>query len=158
MSEAEIRLPEGERLLELQIAKGYRGIIGWNFHSLGRTALLLRRLDDAERLGLRALEYSTGQAGYAAHALHLLAEIATHPDRFDVARAESHYRAALALAEPRGMRPLVAHCYRGLGKLYQRTGKREQAQEHLATATAMYREMDMRFYLEQAEAEPKALS
>jgi hypothetical protein len=33
------------------------------------------------------------------------------------------------------------------------TGKREQAQEHLATATAMYREMDMRFWLEQAEAE-----
>ena len=50
------------------------------------------------------------------------------------------------------MRPLVAHCHLGLGKLYRRTGKREQAQEHLATATTMYREMDMRFWLEQAEA------
>jgi hypothetical protein len=40
-----------------------------------------------------------------------------------------------------------------LGKLYRRTGKREQATEHLTTATTMYREMDMRFYLEQAEAE-----
>ena len=47
--------------------------------------------------------------------------------------------------------PLVAHCHLGLGKLYQ-TGKREQAQEHLATATTMYREMDMRFWLEQAKA------
>jgi hypothetical protein len=63
----------------------------------------------------------------------------------------------LALAEPHGMRPLIAHCYLGLGKLYQRTGKREQAQEHLATATTMYREMDMRFYLEQAEAEMRGL-
>ena len=52
-----------------------------------------------------------------------------------------------------GMRPLVAHCHLGLGKLYRRTGKREQAQEHLTTATTMYREMDMRFWLEQAEAE-----
>jgi hypothetical protein len=51
----------------------------------------------------------------------------------------------------------MAHCHLGLGKLYRRTGKREQAQEHLATATMMYREMDMRFWLEQAEAELNVL-
>ncbi|SRR5712692_566757 len=45
----------------------------------------------------------------------------------------------------------------GLGKLYRRTGKPEQAHEHLTTATSMYREMDMRFWLEQAEAELKVL-
>src|SRR5436309_11707184 len=66
---------------------------------------------------------------------------------------EAHYRTALALAEPRGMRPLVAHCYLGLGKLARRTGQREQAQEHLTTATTMYRDMAMRFWLEQAQAE-----
>ena len=37
---------------------------------------------------------------------------------------------------------LVAHCQLGLGKLYRRAGKREQAQEHLTTATTMYREME----------------
>jgi hypothetical protein len=88
-----------------------------------------------------------------APAFHLLGDIATHPDRFDAERGEAHYRKALALAEPRGMRPLVAHCHLGLGKLYRRTGQREQAQEHLTTATTMYREMEMRFWLEQAEAE-----
>ncbi len=52
------------------------------------------------------------------------------------------------------MRPLVAHCHRGLGKLYARTGKREQATRHLETAAAtMYCDMDMRGWLEQAEAE-----
>jgi hypothetical protein len=50
------------------------------------------------------------------------------------------------------MRPLVAHCQIGLGKLSRRTGKREQAAEHLATATTMYREMGMTYWLEQAEA------
>ena len=56
------------------------------------------------------------------------------------------------------MRPLVAHCHLGLGKLCRRTGKRQEAHEHLTTATTMYREMDMRFYLEQAEAELKELT
>ena len=41
----------------------------------------------------------------------------------------------------------------GRGKLYRRTGKREQAQDHLTSAITMYREMDMRFWLEQVEKE-----
>ena len=54
------------------------------------------------------------------------------------------------------MRPLIAHCHLGLGKLYRRTGDREQAQERLTIAATMYREMDMRFWLERAETERKA--
>jgi hypothetical protein len=69
--------------------------------------------------------------------------------------ADQNYRDALARAQALGMRPLVAHCHLGLGKLSRRTGKRQEAQEHLATATTMYREMDMRFWLQQAEAEMK---
>src|SRR5262245_36765215 len=45
------------------------------------------------------------------------------------------------------MRSLVARCHLGLGKLYRRTGKREQAQEHLATATTMYREMGTTYWI-----------
>ena len=59
----------------------------------------------------------------------------------------------MALAEPRGMRPLVAHCHLGLGKLYQRTGERAKAGEHLTTATTMYRAMGMNFWLAGAEVE-----
>jgi class 3 adenylate cyclase/tetratricopeptide (TPR) repeat protein len=151
--EALERLREGEQLLERQAARGIFGNLGGPYHSLGRAYLLLSRLDEARRLGDRALESSSRQPGFAAHALHLLGEIATHPDRFDAERGEAHYRQALALAEPRSMRPLVAHCHLGLGKLYQRTGQREQAREHLATATTMYREMGMTYWLEQAEAE-----
>lgn len=51
------------------------------------------------------------------------------------------------------MRPLVAHCHLGLGKLYRRTGQRDRAQEHLTTSTTMYREMGMTYWLEKAEAE-----
>ena len=53
---------------------------------------------------------------------------------------------------------LVAHCHLGLGKLYRRTGKGEEAREHLITAATMNREADMRFWLEQPEAELKGLA
>ena len=121
------------------------------YYSLGRACLLLGRLDEARRLADRAVESSPRQPGFAAQALHLLGDIASHPDRFDAESSETNYRHALALAEPRGMRPLVAHCHLGLGKLYRRTGKREQAQEHLTTATTMYSDMGMTYWLETVE-------
>jgi tetratricopeptide (TPR) repeat protein len=155
-SEALSRLREGEQLLECQAERGITGNLGLAYHALGRAALLLGRLDEGRCLGDRALDSSPCQPGFAAHALHLLGDIATHRDRFDPERGEAHYRKALVLAEPRGMRPLVAHCHHGLAKLYRRTGNRPQAQEQLTTAASMYREMDMRFWLEQAEAERAA--
>jgi Tetratricopeptide repeat len=74
----------------------------------------------------------------------------------DVDAGEARCRAALTLAEELGMRPLVAHCHLGLGKLYRRTGKREQAREHLITATTLYREMGMTYWLEKVEAKMEA--
>jgi tetratricopeptide (TPR) repeat protein len=123
------------------------------YQSMGRAALLLDRLDEAQRLGERAVTFSPFRLSDEAHALHLLGDIATHIDRFDAERGEAHYRQALALAEPRGMRPLVAHCHLGLAKLYRRAGRRDKARDHLTIATTMYRKMDMRFWLEQAEVE-----
>jgi tetratricopeptide (TPR) repeat protein len=154
-SEALTQMEEGEQLLERQAASGILAHQCWGYHSLGRASLLVGHLDAAQRHGNHAVECSARQPGFAAYALHLLGDIASHLDRFDAAEAEACYRNALALAEPRGMRPLVAHCHLGLGKLYRRTGKRQQAQEHLVTAATMYREMDMRFWLEQAEVETR---
>jgi hypothetical protein len=71
--------------------------------------------------------------------------------------AEGRYPETIAIAVDLGMRPLVAHCHLGLGKLYRRTDRPEQAQEHLATATTMYRDMGMTYWLEKAEAEMAAL-
>jgi hypothetical protein len=51
------------------------------------------------------------------------------------------------------MRPLVAHCHLGLGKLYRLTDTREQARKHLTTATTMYREIGMTYWLKKAEGE-----
>lgn len=99
------------------------------------------------------MKSSARQPGFAAHAIHLLGEVATHPNQFDAESGEAHYRRALAFAQPRRMRPLVAHCHLGLSKLYRRTGKQEQAQKHVATATMMYRDMGMTYWFDKAEAE-----
>jgi tetratricopeptide (TPR) repeat protein len=143
-------LQEGEQLLDRQEAEGIFACRSWGYDSLGRAALRLGRLDEAYRLGERAVESAAGQLGSAAHGWHLLAEAAAHPDRFDGDRAREHYRRALALAEPRGMRPLVAHCHFGLGMLHARAGARHDAQSHVSVAERMYREMGMQFYLEKA--------
>jgi hypothetical protein len=62
-------------------------------------------------------------------------------------------RRIVALQNDAAMHPLVAHCHLGLGKLSGRIGNQAKADEHLTTATAMYREMGMSFWLEKAEAE-----
>jgi tetratricopeptide (TPR) repeat protein len=121
------------------------------------TCLAAGRIDEAASHAREALALTRrlGARGSEAHALSLLGDVAAAAGAGD---ADAHYREALALATELGMRPLVAHCHLGLGKLALRTGKREQAREHLTTATTMYREMDMRFWLEQAQAELSALA
>jgi class 3 adenylate cyclase/tetratricopeptide (TPR) repeat protein len=156
--EALARLREGEQLLARQADGGIVIFLGMLYAQLGEAALVLGQLDEAQCLGERALAETSHQPGFSARALHLLGHIATHPDRFDAERGEAHYRKALTLAEPCGMRPVVAHCHLGLAKLYRRTGKYQQAQENLTTATAMYREMGMAYWLEQAAVEVRQLA
>jgi class 3 adenylate cyclase/tetratricopeptide (TPR) repeat protein len=123
----------------------------------GTTYLSAGRIDEADSHAREALALTRrlGARGSEAQALCLVADVTSAGG---AEGAPSYYREALALAGELGMRPLVAHCHLGLGKLYRRTGKREQAQEHLTTATTMYREMGMTYWLEQAEAETRALS
>jgi tetratricopeptide (TPR) repeat protein len=124
---------------------------------LGEVALATGQIEDAAQLGGHALDLARRhkQRGHEVYALRLLGEVAARRDPSDGQEAEAYYRGAIALADELGMHPLIAHCRLGLGKLYRRTGKRQQAQEHLTTATTMYREMDMKYWLEQAEAETR---
>jgi tetratricopeptide (TPR) repeat protein len=121
---------------------------------LGEAYLLAGRLEEALVHAKRALELSRAhkERGHEAWTLRLLGEIAAQRTPPDVEEAESHYQQALALAEALGMRPLQAHCHRGLGTLYTTTGPREQARAELSAAIDLYRAMDMTFWLPEAEA------
>jgi class 3 adenylate cyclase/tetratricopeptide (TPR) repeat protein len=115
--------------------------------------LVATRTDDALAKAEEALHLARrhGARRIEASSLHQIGEIQLHVD--PCGEAGEHLHQAMEAAAELSMRPLVAHCHLGLAKLYRRTGQREQAREHLTTATSMYREMDMRFWLEQAEAE-----
>ena len=126
---------------------------------LSEAYLLAGREADARAAAQRALGLARQhkERGHEAYTLRLLGEIAACEDPLDVGTAENHYRQALALAEELGMRPLIAHCHVGLGKLYRRTGNLQQAKKHLTNGDAMMREMEMGLWLEKAEAELKEL-
>jgi tetratricopeptide (TPR) repeat protein len=129
------------------------------FHSLsvvqlGEAYLLADRVEDARVCADRAVSLARerGEPGHEAWALRLLGEMASHQSGPDVAMAEAHYSAAMALASELGMRPLQAHCHRGLGTLYAKIGRTERARAELSTAIDLYRTMDMTFWLPGAEA------
>jgi class 3 adenylate cyclase/tetratricopeptide (TPR) repeat protein len=121
--------------------------------SLGAAHLLAGRPEEAYALAERALALARAhqERGNEAYALHLLGDTAAHRDPPESEPAEAHYRQALALAEELGMRPLVAHCHRGLGTLYAMLSQPAQARTALITAIEMYRAMDMTFWLPQTE-------
>ena len=121
---------------------------------LSEASLLAGRLEDAHQRAAQAVEVARQyqQRGTQAWALWLLGESTARQASAGVEPAIGHYRQALALAEELGMRPLQAHCHRGLGMLYATTGQREQAHAALSTAIEMYRDMAMTFWLPETEA------
>jgi len=122
--------------------------------ALEEAHLLADRLEAAHALAERtlALTRERQERGYQAYALRLLGAIAARREPPERDQADAHYRQALALAEELGMRPLQAHCHRGLVMLYAATDQREQAHVELSTAIVMYQTMEMTFWLPQTEA------
>ncbi len=140
-------------------AMGVMGQLALRAVWLSEAHLLAGRGADAESMARRALELARqhGERGQEAWALRVLAVVLSGKDPPATRLAEEHYLQAISLAGALEMCPLIAHCHLGLGTLYRRTGKEQETEEHLSTATTMYREMDMRFWLERAEAELREL-
>jgi tetratricopeptide (TPR) repeat protein len=121
---------------------------------LGEAYLLAGRLERAHELAQRAFTLAREQRerGHEVYALRLLGEIAGQRQPPDGESAEHAYRQALALADELGMRPLQAHCHRGLDSLYAKIGSRAEARAELDTALKLYRAMEMTLWLPEAEA------
>jgi tetratricopeptide (TPR) repeat protein len=152
------RLAEGRALLEEGVSEGLRtGALPDQVSRLTQLSEVCRlagRREEAWQHARQALDLAQQQKarGGEARALHQLGVVHAHADPPDVAQAEAYYQQALALAEELGMRPLVAHCHHGLGRLYDQTGRREQARTELSAAIELYHAMDMTFWIPQAEA------
>jgi tetratricopeptide (TPR) repeat protein len=150
-------IPLLEHALSVSEAMRYGAVEPLFLLYLGEAYTRAERLRDALEVSGRLLTLTRerGQRGYEAWALWLHGEISTRHD--PSTKSDLYYLDALALAEELGMCPLIAHCHLGLGKIHHRMCDAAQAQEHFTIATAMYREMGMTYWLEQAEAELRQL-
>jgi class 3 adenylate cyclase/tetratricopeptide (TPR) repeat protein len=124
---------------------------------LGEACLRAGRADEAARLAERALHLSrvVKERGHEAHALRLLGEVLSHQDPPDAEGAEAAYRQAIALHEELGIRPFLALCHLGLGTLYHRLGRLEEARTALSIAIQHFGSMGMTLWLSEAQAELK---
>jgi tetratricopeptide (TPR) repeat protein len=153
------RVVEGVVLLEQSIEQfasmahpAYQSLrAGW----LGDAYLLAGRLVDARRLAEQAVDLAVryGELGHQARAVRVLADVDSNGEPPVGDENGARYREAMTLAEELEMWPLQARCHLGLGKLYGRIGRRDDAHAELTTAVAMLREMGMTFWLQEAEAE-----
>ena len=143
-----------EQGVEQEVARGRPRCLALVVACLSEVYLLAGRLEEARQRAAQALDLARQyqQRGTQAWALWLLGESTARQASPEGEPAVGHYRQALALAEELGMRPLQAHCHRGLGTLYAGIGQREQARTALSTAIELYRAMGMTFWLPQAEA------
>jgi len=155
LDEARFLLEEGvARMSAMQVRNGEASMIT----VLGEACLMSGRHAEAVGHAERALKIARGRGerGGEAWALRLTGDIAAAGA--DSAAAVAAFRAAIEIADERGMRPLLAHCHFGLGQLHKHANEREAARTHLATALRLYRDMDMRHWLPQAEAAAEGYS
>jgi DNA-binding winged helix-turn-helix (wHTH) protein/tetratricopeptide (TPR) repeat protein len=151
------RLAEGRALLEealsVAIHTGGKQRPYW-VARLSEVCRLAGRGEEAWQHARQAVDLARQQKdrGDEAVALFQLGVVHAHAEPPDVVQAASSYQQALVLAEELGMRPLQAHCHRGLGTLYAATGQWEQARTELSTAMEMYQAMEMTFWLPETEA------
>ena len=154
VSEALTRLREGEELLERQAARGFVDQLGSDYHCAGA------RRSAARPARRGAAAWATARSSF----LRL-----TPGSRPAPCTCSATSRPIPTGSMPSAARPTTARRWRSPSRAAcgpssptatsasaSSTGARassEQAREHLTTAATMYREMDMRFWLEQAEAE-----
>ncbi|MGI9315703.1 MAG: adenylate/guanylate cyclase domain-containing protein [bacterium] len=91
-----------------------------------------------------ALARKRGEQGHEAHALRQLGEICCHPNAMDLESAKSHFQSAMGLAESHSMRPMLAHCYLGLGQVAKHTNAQRDSQEYASKASGIFQELGIK--------------
>jgi Tfp pilus assembly protein PilF len=95
----------------------------------------------------RALKLSNEreERGFEAWAMLVMAGIKSAAEQPE--EAEQWYRQTLQQASDLSMRPLAAHCHKGLANAYLRLGNEKEAQLENETARKLYRSLGMTYWL-----------
>jgi class 3 adenylate cyclase/tetratricopeptide (TPR) repeat protein len=126
----------------------------WSVTMLAEVCALAGRHEEAAAHLERGLGMARAhkQRWLEAEALRIQGQLrasSTPPDR-EGARAA--FEGAVVIARDLGLRPLLGRCQLALGAELHRAGEREAGRGHLEEAVALFSEMDMRFWLDRAEA------
>jgi len=126
---------------------------------LGEVHLLAGRPDVARWHAEQALELARAhtEPGFEGWALRLLAEITLASNPLNLARAADYADKALTKAEELGMRPLMAHSHRALGRALAQGMDPAATRRHIAAANQLFGEMDMQAWLGPARLELERL-
>lgn len=125
----------------------------------GQVRLLSGQIDRAKDFATQAMELAVQakERGNQAWALKLLGDITVF-EKVGPKGPEQYYDQAIALADELEMKPLKAHCHLGLGTVWLKEREEKRAQIDLSAAVGLYRQMDMDFWLNRAEAKLKTLT
>ena len=126
---------------------------------LAEAYLIAGRSDAAMSRAFEALELAKQHGGksHEAWALWILGEINTSLSEVPDASIDRYFRKAVAIAEECSIKPLVAHCHFGRGKLYYRAKAWGTVRRELNAAIRCYRELDMGYWLKLAEVEAERM-
>jgi hypothetical protein len=141
-----------EGALRRDAANGDMALVAFNRAHLAQCYQGTGRAAEALTTAMEAIDLARRyqKLGQEAWAHFTLAGILALHDAPDLAGAQTALHESLRLARDQGMRPLEAQCLLELGSLPSLPS--EQRCEHLTTATRMFREMGMQYWLEKAEA------
>jgi tetratricopeptide (TPR) repeat protein len=103
-----------------------------------------------------AVARERGEQSNQARALWVLAQVAQA--QCDLAGAEAIYGRARELTMALGMRPLAGWCRLGLGAVYRRLGRRDEARAELTAAHELCASLGMAAARDRAESELRALA
>jgi class 3 adenylate cyclase/tetratricopeptide (TPR) repeat protein len=124
------------------------GKYNWFYHHLGmaQAYLALGDIGSAQAAVTRAEELAVAaeEIVHLAWASKVKGDIASAAMSGAEDVADRAYARALAIAGPRGLRPLEARCYAGLADLHDRLGQPVEAARHLLKAEEIYRALGLR--------------
>jgi tetratricopeptide (TPR) repeat protein len=147
-------LPLYERAWQFAQSKGLLLSGQWVLAFMGDAYGRAGQIDKAIATERQALELSRqlGQPACEARALYLLGSIYGYGASPRRSEARESFQKALTLTHELKMRPLEAQCQFALGELASKEGRKDEAQQLLTFAVAMFREMGMQSWLEKAES------
>ena len=156
------RVSDGVALLEETAAQSAAMRLmpthAWNVTVLAEAYLLAGRREDAARDAQRGLAMARAhkQRWLEAEGLRIQGEILASAERPDMDAARADFEEAARIARDLDLRPLLGRCLLASGRLARQAGDRG-AREYLSQAAERFSEVGMRFWLERALAEMRAL-